>query len=900
MHALLRFAVLLVAVGILNSPGSVHGAPRIGSVPYASSVSGAGHSHAPVFGAGGRHLAFVSQANNLVTNDDFGPHLDLFVRDLVASNTVLVSVSTNGFGGANDNIGLYTLSSNGLVIAFDTEAGNLAPGDANRWSDIYVRDLASGTTRLLTLGANGASFNPLISEDGQRVLFESLASNLVTNDFNGTNDFFIHNLTTGVTDLLVTNVAGLTNGGGSSSNVVNGPLVAWDSPEDALVPGDYNRAWDVFVRNVDTGEVQLVSVRHPDFPETTANARSWLDLNSRSLSANGQKLAFITHDGNQTTGDSNRLRDVFVRNFADGTTVNASVFPRGPSFYDYVELAAWPSLSADGRYMAFAGDRPEGTTSSTGWLYWRDLQSSTNRRVAPYSRVNTNFLRPITTLPLVPPAMDNSGRLLAFSSDRDVDVTYRDANNFNDVFLNLMTTHPVPGCSLLPSQTPPLFVSTAWGINQTANGPSQNPAFSPDSQWVFFESRASNLLETALPNQSTTQLYKRGISIVSVSVQDCADGVETLAYSPTRLVSYTTSAATNLGGFSVETPLPGGGINPRFSGDSRYVAFESGTNFIFLHDLQREFAITVTELEGVRYTNSARLTNALVCTGCGNAALDASGRFIAYESRPAPGGITNIFLKDLASGQVEQVSAATNGAGGNGSSFTPQLSHDARFVVFASKASDLVPGDLNRAADIFVRDRWTGATHCLSRNFAGTGTGNRLSSNPILSADGRTVAFQSFASDLVPGDYNNTRDVFIVTLGGPDTDGDGMEDDWEMAYFNTLDRDGSGDFDHDGASDRDEFRAGTNPANDASILRVLRLTTGVAAGPEGARTTVIVWSAVPGKTYRVESKSDWKASWTPVGQDVVASTANASVTHVLEASTVASNAHRFYRVVAVQ
>ena len=228
------------------------------------------------------------------------------------------------------------------------------------------------------------------------------------------------------------------------------------------------------------------------------------------------------------------------------------------------------------------------------------------------------------------------------------------------------------------------------------------------------------------------------------------------------------------------------------------------------------------------------------------------------------------------------------------------LSHDARFVVFASKASDLVPNDNNRATDIFVRDRFAGVTHCLSRNWSGTATGNRVSSNPILSADGRHVAFQSFASDLVPGDYNDTRDVFVVTLGGPDTDGDGMDDDWEMAYFNTLARDGSGDFDNDGASDLAEFRAGTNPANDASILRVLTLTTSLAAGPNPRRTTVLLWSATPGKTYRVQFKTDLDALWTTVGTDITAGSTSASLTDTIEALDEPNNPHRFYRVLLVQ
>jgi hypothetical protein len=170
-----------------------------------------------------------------------------------------------------------------------------------------------------------------------------------------------------------------------------------------------------------------------------------------------------------------------------------------------------------------------------------------------------------------------------------------------------------------------------------------------------------------------------------------------------------------------------------------------------------------------------------------------------------------------------------------------------------------------------------------------------------MSADGRTVAFQSFASDLVPGDYNDTRDVFVVTLGGPDTDGDHMDDDWEMAYFNTLDRDGSGDFDHDGASDLAEFRAGTNPANDASILRVLRLTTAVDQAVTGRRSTVLLWSATPGRTYRVQFKSDLNFQWLAVAGDVTASSTSASLTDTVEATPDdVMRPHRFYRVLLVQ
>src|SRR5206468_11521799 len=144
----------------------------------------------------------------------------------------------------------------------------------------------------------------------------------------------------------------------------------------------------------------------------------------------------------------------------------------------------------------------------------------------------------------------------------------------------------------------------------------------------------------------------------------------------------------------------------------------------------------------------------------------------------------------------------------------------------------------------------------LSRNAQGTASGNALSSHPFLAPDGRTVAFQSFAGDLVSADYNQTRDVFVAHLGGPDTDNDGLDDDWELAYFNTLSRDGSGDFDGDGQSDRQEFLAGTDPTNAGSVFRVLTLSR-VSGG-----SVTLFWSAVPGKKYDVQYKDNvGDANW---------------------------------------
>src|SRR6187551_2181501 len=93
-------------------------APAVVSPGVQASISAGGGSFNPTFSADGRHLVFVSHANNLATNDDVGLSLDVFVRDLVSSNTVLVSVSTNGFGGANADANYPSTSSNGQFIVF--------------------------------------------------------------------------------------------------------------------------------------------------------------------------------------------------------------------------------------------------------------------------------------------------------------------------------------------------------------------------------------------------------------------------------------------------------------------------------------------------------------------------------------------------------------------------------------------------------------------------------------------------------------------------------------------------------------------------------------------------------------------------------------------------------------
>jgi Tol biopolymer transport system component len=124
-------------------------------------------------------------------------------------------------------------------------------------------------------------------------------------------------------------------------------------------------------------------------------------------------------------------------------------------------------------------------------------------------------------------------------------------------------------------------------------------------------------------------------------------------------------------------------------------------------------------------------------------------------------GVLALLAPPAGAGTTERVSV--DSAGNEGNSFVQRnasISADGRFVAFTSFATNLVPGDTNRRDDVFVRDRLTGTTELVSVDSAGN-QGNRDSGSPAISADGRFVAFHSVATNLVPGDTGNMTDVFV-------------------------------------------------------------------------------------------------------------------------------------------
>ena len=273
-----------------------------------------GGSYFPALSADGRFVAFLSDASNLVSGDTNGVR-DVFVHDRATGTTDRVSVSSAGEEVNLASTGL-ALSGDGRFVAFASFATNVVGDDSNELSDIFVRDRLSGTTTRVNLypggvEADGNSFRPSISADGHVIAFDSEAFNL---DWSDTNDVFDVYVTTRASGLL-TRVSVDDNGGvagGPSFRPVlsaDGRFVAFYSEASNLAAGDTNGAADVFLHDRASGATSRVSVE-------TAGAEANGDSYRPALTSDGRVVAFESDATNLVVGDTNRFTDVFVRDRA--------------------------------------------------------------------------------------------------------------------------------------------------------------------------------------------------------------------------------------------------------------------------------------------------------------------------------------------------------------------------------------------------------------------------------------------------------------------------------------------------------------------------------------------------------------------------------------------------------
>ena len=178
-------------------------------------AGGGGDSWTPILSPDGRYVLFASTANNLALIGNTNPiparfpaRFNVFLRDRTNATTMLVSVNLSGAAGGNGDSMPSALSTNGRYALFESSASDLVAGDTNNATDVFVRDLVSGTTLLASVSTNGGvgnrnSRSAVITPDGRYVAFVSEANNLVPKDTNGIPDVFVRDLQAGYNAFLV-------------------------------------------------------------------------------------------------------------------------------------------------------------------------------------------------------------------------------------------------------------------------------------------------------------------------------------------------------------------------------------------------------------------------------------------------------------------------------------------------------------------------------------------------------------------------------------------------------------------------------------------------------------------------------------------------------------------------
>jgi hypothetical protein len=659
-----------------------------------------------------------------------------FVSPLFAQTNQLLSVPDAGQvapdSGSGDSVSPI-ISADGRYVLFASTANNLVvigtntpiPAVAPSPLNVYLRDRVASTTTLVSVNLSGAgggndnSWPIALSTNNQFILFESRASNLVPNDTNNATDIFVRNLVITQTVLVSAKSNGVPGNRDSSGSAMtaDGHFVAFLSSAFDLVASDNNGIADVFVRDLQTGGTTLVSVG-----AKSVSGFVQPSLVAPEISDDGRYVLF-TSPGTNLVAGVQTTNELYLRDLVAGTTVWASsaatqavwnVFHNSRSVsFNYI-------MSRDGRYVAYESYAPSANLT-TGLILRYDNQTaltdviSTNALVLPLGNIRSLD-------------MTADGRIVAFIGSTNGPP----ANNSSIFVWDSLSGNTTLASGDLGGQIPSNSIC-AW------------PVLDSSGQYVAFLSAGSGLVTNTLSGDF--HLYRRDLQMASTVLLD--------------------SDTNNSGSLLNTAPVPS------LSGDGQFVAFESSEAKLVPRDPNRSLDVFVrnigsnsTELISIRasalpsYSPNGPNTLSLF-------SVSSDGRFIAFSSDADnvvandTNGSRDAIVRDLLLGTNLLVSANTNNLPANNFSTGPVISGDGRFVAFTSTANDLVPGDSNKALDVFVRDMQTGLTTLISVKTNSSGPGNKDSYLPFISTNGRFVVFRSTATDLAPGSFTGVDNLFL-------------------------------------------------------------------------------------------------------------------------------------------
>ena len=411
-----------------NSDEDVSFAGDIERVSVASNGSQAnGNSEEPSISSDGRIIAFISDASNLVTGDTNGV-ADVFVHDMDTGITERVSESTAGIQGNNDAFSL-SLSSNGRFVAFGSLATNLVAGDTNAVIDVFVHDRNTGTTERVSIStagaqANNESFSPAVSADGRFVAFQSDATNLVLFDTNANSDIFVRDRTAGVTERVSL---------ASDGTQGNGDCIFAAISSNGRFVAFTSEANNLVAGDTNNKADIFIHDRQNDTTERIAapaefNAGSGIIIVAPAISPDGGFLGFRSNADDLVPGDTNNSFDTFL---IECDTLVAERVSVSSSEVEGNADSGRPSISSNNRYVVFpsiANNLVSQDTNGSEDIFVRDRDEGRTRRVSlafdGSESDNSSFSAVIS----------GDGRFVAFTSFAE-NLVPGDTNGFLDIFV---------------------------------------------------------------------------------------------------------------------------------------------------------------------------------------------------------------------------------------------------------------------------------------------------------------------------------------------------------------------------------------------------------------------------------------------------------------------------------
>lgn len=649
----------------------------------------------------GRYLVFHTSSAALSSDTNFRDDVYVYDRQLCALQRIS---SPPGGGQSNGDSRNAAISGGGRYIAYNSTATNIVAADTTTTNDVYLYDMQTGTTELISVSSSGGLANnysqhPSVSVDGRYITFESVASNLVTGTGSG-GHVYRRDRQNAITEWVSVGPDSFNSTNFSERPAISadGRYIAFESSNYNLIPGVSSAYGDIYVKDMLTGTLTILT------PHTGSESAVWADID-----AGGRFVTYYSDISTLVTPDAGGY-DVFRWDRYTATTQRMTVTSSGAQSAGF-----YPSISSDGRFVLFQtniSDAPLGDTDTQQDLYVRDGQQNL-----------TYLVTPNTTSDTTQPALSGDGRYAAYYTVNAIYIVKIDPNGV--IPTTIPTTTPLP-----PTET---------------NTPTAT--------------RTSTATRTATATRTPTRTATATPTVTNTPTATPTS----LACQPFNVIE-----RVSLNGYNAQmtTATFNYGRPTSISGDGRYIVFRSDERLVAADhnnhaDVYRRDRLTCqTVLVSVAIDGNAGNNSSF------SHSISDDGRYVAFASSANnlitgdTNSLIDVFVRDMQLNTTVRASVSSTGVQSNDSAQDPAISGDGRYVVFRSSASNLVTDDVFTGDDLFRRDLHTGQTILISRGSDGSQlspTGYLL---PAISSDGRYVAFiKNLLSDL--SDPNNRQLIYV-------------------------------------------------------------------------------------------------------------------------------------------